>query len=86
MYEMTNERTSECTNPNPNTHGTVWVLRRLNYLTRRDTEITSRLVKYIPTYDFHSRAVKNRKPTSERSERVSLRFYTNIHSFNNNLP
>ena len=36
-------------------------------------EITSWLVS---AYDFYSRVVKNRKRTSERSERVSLRFFT----------
>ena len=36
-------------------------------------EITSWLVS---AYDFYSRAVKNRKRMSERSERVSLRFFT----------
>ena len=38
-----------------------------------DIEITSWLVS---AYDFYSRVVKNRKRTSERSERVSLRFFT----------
>ena len=39
----------------------------------KDIEITSWLVS---AYDFYSRVVKNRKRTSERSERVSLRFFT----------
>ena len=44
-----------------------------SWLSAKGIEITSWLVS---AYDFYSRVVKNRKRTSERSERVSLRFFT----------
>ena len=47
--------------------------QRQQSVTYIEREITSWLVS---EYDFYSRVVKNCKRTSERSERVSLRFFT----------
>ena len=58
---------------NTGINGNTWQYLVIHSITWQYIEITSWLVS---AYDFYSRVVKNRKRTSERSERVSLRFFT----------
>ena len=48
----------------------------VTYFTRIFEEVIEITSWLVSAYDFYSRVVKNRKRTSERSERVSLRFFT----------
>ena len=58
---------------NTGINGNTWQYLKIHSITWQYVEITSWLVS---AYDFYSRVVKNRKRTSERSERVSLRFFS----------